>query len=179
MSYFNACILITRNGLNSEQMADKASDMLAKFNINKKMEPYKIYIEADEIQQMAKHHEIDPVNLLALAEKLEDWNGDKGNVDESGLYGISTKNPEGHIDGWSVFTEVKPEDRGRLLFGESSEEKNCAAIVTPDGKWDMGPWFYFSPNAEQKKELEAWNRKLIAFLDEHKNSAIFLAECHI
>ena len=179
MSNFNACVLVTRNGSKPEQLADKASKVLAKFDINSEMKPYKSYVSADEIQRMAHHYGIDPVNLSALAEKFEGWNGDKGGVDENGFYGISTKNPEGHIDGWSVFTEVKPEDRGRLLFGQDGEEKTVKAVVTPDGKWIDGPWVYGSPNVEQEKELEAWDNKLTTLLDEHKDSVAFLAECHI
>jgi len=179
MSHFNACVLVTRNGSSPEQMADKASEMLAGFDINLEMKPYKTYVGADEIQRMANHFGIDPTNLSALAEKFEDWNGDKGGVDEKGFYGVSTKNPGGHIDDWSVFTEVKPEDHGRLLFGRGGEEKTVKAIVTSDGKWIDGPWVYGAPNAEQVKELEAWDNKLTTLLDEHKDSAAFLADCHI
>ncbi len=179
MSTFNTCILITRNGSSPEQMADKASTVLAKFDINKEMKPYKSYVSADEIQRMAKHYGIDPANLSELAEKFEEWNGDKGGVDEKGFYGIFTKNPEGHIDGWSVFTEVKPEDRGRLLFGQGGEDKTVKACVTPDGKWVDGPWVYGAPNAEQEKELEAWDKKLATLLDEYKDAVAFLADCHI
>ena len=73
MSKFNACILVTRNGSNPEQMMQKASDMLANFDINKETKPYKYYVEADDIQRMAKHYGIDPTNLPILAEKLEEW----------------------------------------------------------------------------------------------------------
>lgn len=183
MSHFNACVLVKKGESNPEQMVKKANDMLANFDINKEVEPHKYYVEIEEIQRMAKSYGIDtknlPANLPALAEKLEDWNGDKGGVDESGLYGFSTENPDGHIDAWFVFVEVKPEDRGRLLFCEGGEKKNCAAIVTPDGKWYMGPWIYGSPNAEWEKELEAWNKKLITLLDKHKDVTAFLADCHI
>ena len=94
MSHFNVCVLVTRNGSSPEQMVDKASEALAKFDINMEVKPYKTYINADEIQRMIKHYGIDSVNLSALAEKLESWNGDKGGVDENGFYGISTKNPD-------------------------------------------------------------------------------------
>jgi len=160
-------------------MAQKASDVLANFDINKEMKPYKYYVEADEIQRMAGHYGIDPTNLSGLAEKLEDWNGDKGGVDESGFYGISTKNPDGHIDAWSVFAEVKPEDCERLLFGQGGEEKTVKVVVTPDGKWIDGPWVYGSPNAEQEKELDEWEKKVSSVLQEHSNAAAFIADCHI
>ena len=50
MSHFNACVLVTRNGSGPEQMADKASEVLAKFNINMEMEPYK-YIHRNSDNQ--------------------------------------------------------------------------------------------------------------------------------
>ena len=178
MSYFNVCVLLPRNGSTPKQMEDKASDMLAKFDINKEVEPYKTYVEAKEIQRMAEHFGIDSTNLSALAEKYVEWNGEKGGVDENGLYVISTKNPEGYVDSWSVFTEVKPEDRGRLLFGQDGEVKVVRALVTPDGKWIDGPWVYCAPNAEQEKEFEEWFKKLAALLEENKNTVAFLADCH-
>ena len=178
MSHFNVCILVKRDGSTPEQLKRKANAMLADFDINKMLEPYKFYVENDEIQRMAGHFGIDPTNLPALAEKFEEWNGDKGGVDEAGFYGISTKNPNGHIDAGSVFAEVKPENRGHLLYG-GGDEKSCAAIVTPNGTWEMGPWIYGSPNAEQEKELEVWEKKIARLLDEHTDAAAFLADCHI
>ena len=179
MSHFNVCVLVKRNGSSLEQMVHKASNMLAKFNIDKEMEPYKYYVKEDRINEMAEHYGIDPTNLSALAEKLESWDGDKGGVDEGGLYGISTKNPEGHTNDWSVFDEVKPEDRKRLLLGERGEEKIVRAIVTPDGEWIDGPWVYGSPDADQEKELEAWEKKVTTLLDENAGSVALLADCHI
>ncbi|HWQ99768.1 MAG TPA: hypothetical protein VN397_02890 [Candidatus Methylomirabilis sp.] len=179
MSHFNVCVLVKRNGANPDQMAQKASDMLANFDINKEVEPYKHSLEEDHIQRMAEYYGIDPANLSALAEKLEDWNGDRGGVDVTGLYGTSTKNPVGHTDYWTILAEIKPEDRGRLLFGQGGEEKIVRAVVTPDGEWIDGPWVYGSPHAEQNKELEAWVMKLTALLDDHKDTVAFLADCHI
>ena len=179
MSVFNLCILITRKGASLEQMVEEASIVLAKFDINKEMNPYKSYVSADEIQRMAEFYGIDPANLSELAEKFEGWNGDKGGVDEEGFYGVSTKNPEGHIDEWSGFIEVKPEDRGRLLFGQGGEMRSVRALVTPDGQWVDGPWVYLYPDAEQEKELEKWDKQVTMLLEEHKDALVLLAECRI
>jgi hypothetical protein len=179
MSHFNACVFVTRNGSSLEQMADRADNILAKFDINKEMKPYKTYISAEEIQEMAEHYKINPANLPALSEKLKNWTGDKGGVDEKGFYGISTKNPEGHIDHWSIFGEVKPEDRGRFLFGQGGEGKIVKAVVTPDGKWLDGPWIYGSPDADQEKELKEWNQRVSSLLSEYPDAVSFLANCHI
>jgi hypothetical protein len=179
MSHFNACVLIKRDGLSLDQMGQRASDMLANFDINKEMPPYKYYVKADEIQSMAKSYKIDSTNFSALAEKLEDWNGDKGGVDENGLYGISTNNPDGHIDYWEVFTEVKPEDWERLLFGRDGEERVARVVVTPAGEWIDGPYVYAHSSIVEDKEIKEWSDKIATLLDEHRDAAAFLAECHI
>lgn len=179
MSHFNVCILVTRDGSTPEQMEQKAEDTLENFNVNKEVEPYKYYIGPDKIQMMANHYKIDSANLVALAEKLDDWHGDKGGVDEAGFYGISITNPDGHIDYGSVFTEVKLEDRGRLLFGEGGVEKVVKAVITADGKWVNGPWIYAASDAESDKEFEAWITQVTQLLDEDKNAIAFLADCHI
>jgi hypothetical protein len=157
----------------------KANTMLAAFSINKTVNPYKRYVNKDEIGQMAESYKINPKNLSALSERMKDWNGDSGGVDENGLYGISTKNPDGKIDAFEIFAEVRPGDRGKLLFGEG-DEKVCHAIVTPDGTWNSeGPWVYGSPNADQEKELTVWIKKMSVILDKYKDAAAFVADCHI
>ena len=73
---------------------------------------------------------------------------------------------------------MQPEKQSELLFGEG-EEKICHAIVTPDGKWIDGPWIYGSTkNSEQQQELEAWLTRFTEILEQNKDAALFLAECH-
>lgn len=178
MSHFNVCVLLVNKGASVEDMAQEASDKLLKFDVNKEMEPYKMYIEADDIHHMADYFGIDPTNLHALAEKLEDWNGNKGGVDEGGFYGISTYNLDGRTDYWSVIAEVKAEDRGRLLFGEGGEFKVVKAVVTPEGKWINGPLSY-GYSREQDKEFEDWGKEVTSVLEEYKDAIAFLVDCHI
>ena len=161
-------------------MVEKANNMLANFDINKEAEPYKYYIDAETIQKLSRHYKIDPTNFSLLAEKLEDWNSDKGGVDEKGLFGISTKNPNGHIDYWSISDEkVEPEDREKFLSSPNAAEMAPRVLVTPDGKWVEGPWIYGAPNEEQDKELREFDKKATTFLSENKDTVIFFADCHI
>ncbi len=200
MARFNVCVLINRDGSNLEQMAQKASDVLANFDINKEVEPYKCYLEPDEIRRIAECYGIDPENLSRIAEKLEEWKRDRGGVDDSGAYGISTKNPDGHIDDWSIVAEIKPDDHRRILFGYDGgyDRKGCKAIVTPEGKWIDGPWIEIFPSSrgrgnlteeqkeqvkrlyeKQQKQLEEWDAKIATVIDQYKDAAAFLAVCHL
>ena len=114
-----------------------------------------------------------------LAEIARQWkSNDTFGVDEGGLYGISTENPDRWIDEWEILTEVKSEKQRELLFGEG-EEKICRAIVTPDGQWIDGPYIFGSVKSpEQQQELEAWLKKFAEVLEQNKDAALFLAECH-
>ncbi len=179
MSHFNVCVLVKPDGSDLRRLEHKAETMLANFDINKEVDPYKKYVDKDDIRQMAKSYKIGLNDFSTLAEKLKEWSGDTGGVDEGGLYGISTKNPNGHIDAWGISTQIKPEDRGALLFGEG-DEKICHAVVTPDGIWHSeSPWVYGSPNADEEKELAIWTKKMSTLLNEYKDAVAFLADCHI
>ncbi|MFA6495396.1 MAG: hypothetical protein WC246_02760 [Candidatus Paceibacterota bacterium] len=181
MSYFNVCVFVDRDESDFEQMAQRASETIANFDINKNVEPYRYYVTADQISRMAQWYGVDATNIPVLAEKLEEWDGDKGGVDEIGLYGISVKNPVGHTDHWSAPEQIKFEDRERCILsqGEGGKERIIKAVVTPDGEWIDGPWVYGVSNVEQDEELEAWNKKRAALFVEYKNATAFLLECHV
>lgn len=181
MSHFNVCVFVENDGSGLKELAEKVDKIVENFDINKRVEPYKYYIKDEQIQQMAKNYKLDPTNLLTLSEKLEDWNGDKGGVDEIGFYGISTNNPVGHTDYWSMPIEIQPKDYERFLLGQDGDGKIIKAIVTLHDAWIDGPWIYGTPTAEQERERELWEKKIRAILDEYKGKNIiaFLIDCHV
>lgn len=179
MSHFSACVLVKKNGSSPERMAEEADALLSRFDINKETAPYKRRLEEEEIRRIAEHYGIDPADPREIAAKLESWNGDKGGVDEQGVYELSTKNPDGHIDSWSIAAEIGPEECERLLTGQSGEEESIKVVVTPDGRWLDGPWVYGKPNEEQAAALKEWDKKITSVLQENPDAAFFIADCHI
>ncbi|MBW4622866.1 MAG: hypothetical protein KME17_26340 [Cyanosarcina radialis HA8281-LM2] len=82
-------------------------------------------------------------NLEVLAQHLDEWfNCDEAGVDEEGLYGISTNNPQGWWDSWVIENWIDSlEDKSVFSIGEFIElidedpEISPMVVVEPDGKW--------------------------------------------
>lgn len=177
MAHFNVCILVKKTGNETdEQMLEQATDAVMKFNSDLEVPQYKWYIDAEEIERMSGYYNTD--KLDELAEKLEDWNGNKGFVDEGGLYALSTNNPDGHFDYGDILGQVSKEDWHRI-FLEGNDEKVCNAVVTPDGSWISGPWVYSDSNPESKKKLDDWVEKISDIFRKNEDAVAFLADCHM
>lgn len=180
MSHFTTCAMVPMD-LDQEpqvfldSLDSVINEIFKKFDINFKIEPYKFYVDIETIERMARRYKIDKENFKELAEKMEDWDGNKGGVDDSGLYAISTTNPNGHIDAWEV-SEVVP-DVNDLL-----KEKFVAhAIVSPDGDWIASDTWFYSVGDSNQKEFDEWNEKFAALLRKYqKDGAVcVLVGCHI
>lgn len=137
-------------------IGDDIEKQLAPYDENLRAEPYKVYMDSDELARMADHYELLPkprkINFdeeeagpksiaemvqattekMRLAEKgisseeveekkkpvwpenpspqlvqnildkMDDWHGNKGGVDEKGIYYLSTYNPKSRWDWYSV-----------------------------------------------------------------------------
>ncbi|MCA9363767.1 hypothetical protein KC727_00925 [Candidatus Kaiserbacteria bacterium] len=176
MSHFNVCILVNReNDESDHQLADKAADVMTKFDLNRDVPEYKRRFDADEVERISKHYKT--TDLQELATKLEDWNGDAGGVDEEGLYALSTQNPDGHFD-YGNLVDLIPRNRWEHMFLSGIEEKVCRAVVTPDGEWVDGPWLYSTSDPESQRKADEWERKVQELFLEHDNAAAFLADLH-
>lgn len=106
MSRFNICVLIphlpeqpheTEEDIRIE-CEKQINERLEKFNVNHPVTPYKRRLTQEEINQMSHHYTLTPSHLQELAEKISDWCGGEGGVDEQGLYQRTTQNPESHLD---------------------------------------------------------------------------------
>ncbi|MEI7741284.1 MAG: hypothetical protein WCJ29_02155 [bacterium] len=179
MSHYNAVVLVERGERGLEQIESETVEMLEKFNINTEVPPYKTYISPEQIKSMAEYTELDPSDLKPLAAYMKTWDGTEGGVDEGGLFNISTQNPEGHFDYCVMLGEARPENYGVQLFGEGNQERIVLAVFTPDGKWIQGPMFYGAGTEEDNRELDAWIEKVKKILEENKDKAVLVFDCHI
>ena len=101
---------------------------------------------------MAEHYKIPATDLQKLAEKMPDWRGVPGGVDELGLFAISTSNPDGKWDWYEIGGRWDGFIKGRkrpstdtirnniirastLLKSQNFAKRIPAGIVTPTGQW--------------------------------------------
>lgn len=84
-------------------LAEKIEKPFSRFDFEQEIKEYKYYLSKEEVKEIAVHYGIDISDTKAIAEKINDWNSDKGGFDEGGIYALSTINREGKFDGWEAF----------------------------------------------------------------------------
>jgi hypothetical protein len=89
-------------------------EQLAPFDENLTTAPRREHLDTEDIARMAEHYNLDPGDLTAFAEQMEDWNGCPGGVDDRGLYAIASSNENARWDWyeiggrWSGLLKLKP-----------------------------------------------------------------------
>lgn len=177
MAHFNVCILVKKDGNETDdELLNKAVASVDKFNTELEVPEYKRYLDEEEVKRMSESYKT--TKLEELAEKLEDWDGEKGFVENGKIYSLSTRNPDGHFDYGNILGIVPPEDREKA-FLEGGETNICNAVVTLEGVWIRGPWVYSDKDEESKKLLDEWRGKIRTIFEQSKEAVSFIADCHI
>ena len=173
--YFNVCILVNQtNNETDHQCADKASEVILKFDHNLETAPYKRYLDAEEVASMSKHYQT--AEPQELAAKLEDWDGEPGGVDDQGLYVLSTQNPEGKFDRGDLI-DLIPRDQWEHVFLSGKDDLMSRAVITPDGKWH-DEWDLMKEGLEGEERLNEWERQVKILFETYTDATAFLASLH-
>lgn len=114
MSHFFTIVIVPGDIQNIDQ---KVEELLAPFDENLEIEPYKEYLNKDDIQTMASYYKTN--DLAELAAKMMGWDDSEGGVDEQGLYHILTRNPQKKWDWWSYGGRWNEEVKGTYTGDES------------------------------------------------------------
>jgi len=73
------------------------------YSENLEVDAYKIYPDEEDLKRMAENYQISVTDIATLCEKMEDWLGREGYIDEFGkLYYLSTYNPDSKWDWHSL-----------------------------------------------------------------------------
>lgn len=117
---------------------------LAPFDEMLAVSPYLEYLQPYDIERMASRYKLDQNDLSALAERMEEWTGQPGGVDERGLYFITTNNPLGRWDWYEIGGRWDGFLKGACRNVISTESLRKAPdlkdrlpyyVLTPDGRW--------------------------------------------
>lgn len=109
MSHY--CIVVIVDGETEPAYIEREVErLLAPFDENMEVAPYKEYMSDEDIARMVRHYTehpmaappVDPNDLTTLLPYMEDWNGSEGAIDGGGLYYLRTYNPQSKWDWWSV-----------------------------------------------------------------------------
>lgn len=165
-------IIVSRQDSGSGAAA-AAQDILQKYDHNLEVEPYKEYPEESYVRQLLKNYKAR--SLEDLVASGADWKGDEeGGIDKKGLYFITTKNPHGAYDYWTLLHEsilITPE-----IFTQT--EYKCGDIITPDGVLHKGPVLYSENHLAKRLKGAKWNRQLREFAQKYENMSLTIFDCH-
>jgi hypothetical protein len=163
----------------------KVESMMAPYDYDLEVEPYKEYLDKDDIESMVRHY--GTYDLVGLATHMKDWDDSPGGVDENGLYRLTTSNPKRKWDWWRiggrwdgmVSNQPRSSDGGYnwspiheqvngnvVLLKTIDHEINCHSLITPDGEWHEIQMVYQTgwkapfqaPHAELTEEQLAANQ---------------------
>ncbi len=131
------------------------SQLMRPYDLALEVAPYKKYIDAEGIARLAAAFNLPSAEPPVLLARLAEYDEEAG-VDENGLYVITTLNPDGHWDSWTLRNlqdDVSP-------VTALSMNIEAHAVITPDGQWhDFEPLWNSSEAQLAAKQKEA--RKLI------------------
>ena len=100
---------------------------LAPFDEALEVERYKVYLEEAEIKRMAGHYGLEKSDSPALIEKMPDWRGTKGGLDEIGLFSWTTANPQGTV---GLVRDRRPVERAGSAAETSSRRRRSSICPT-------------------------------------------------
>ena len=155
----------------SEKTLDKAEAILSKYDLNVEVPEYKSYFDDYSLELMRKHYNTS--NLNELAEKIMDWTGEPGGMDEKGLYNITRRNPNGHFDYWDLYG---PAALRSGLF--TTSEAYCEAIILDDGVWQASPNVTGRPSEEQNRIMDEWEAKLEQTINANQDKPAIIVRGH-
>lgn len=110
-----------------------------------------------------------------LAEKMVEWQGEPGFVDERGLFFATTRNPHGKWDWYAI--------GGRWEGVKPSPDDAPYAFVTPGRIWEAREWWNWdeanSIGRLEKVDLQTWKREWNQAMEEYGKTCVIVAvDCH-
>jgi hypothetical protein len=163
--------------LDNEQVKDTGEavdNLLAPYNENLEVGPYKTYLETDEAENGIKEYGSEQ----GLIDKMEDWMGRPGGKDEQGFYYMRTYNPRSKWDWYEVGGRYDGSIPGNVCpVKELPEDVKCFAIVTPDGEWhERGKLGWFGMVGNQN---DNWTHDMLMLLGKHTDCTAIGVDIHI
>lgn len=197
MSHFFTIVIVPAD-TKSEEIEAKVQDLLAPYDENLDVTPYKKYLDNEDISRMASFYESDDLSVLAA--RMEDWSGGEGGIDEQGLYELSTRNTQSKWDWWTiggrwngVIRDTPRSDEKGFNFAEEYRQLDenilpvwrvdhkihAHAVITPDGKWhEQGRMGWFAVVHDEKAE-EVWDAEVVKIIQDHRDCLLVGVDCHI
>lgn len=154
-----------------KEVVSAAEALLDTYSMNKMVPAYKEYPDTSYVRQLLKNYKVK--SLTELEASSVDWRqGEEGGIDEKGLYFMTTQNPQGTFDYWSLV------DGPFLVEAETLRRQGsyCTDVITPDGQLTKGPLVRSRWRRAQK--LQQWEKQLAVFEQQYSGMKVCIFDCH-
>jgi len=167
----HSLFLVTGKNINKQLMP---------FSCHYKIDPYKVFLDKNELNSMGEHFKIEFSDISHLAAKMQEWNGAEGHIEEGKIFYLSTENINGKLEWFQVggrfsgYLKIKEERSpgffGRLRGKRPTDSVNSALkseIVEgyiekelPAGILHNDQWIE-SPLTQDEKLISNWKKRFI------------------
>lgn len=204
MTHFTALVILPQDTTNIQ---DKVAELLNPYYSELEVEPYKEYLEREQLQAEMEHLSISKEDIDKLAVEYElsgenviedlakinlDWyEEDVAGIDEHGEYQITTYNPQSKWD-WYRFIEFEPRESEPPIYYPCRvadlPDIVPYAVITPDGKWyelgfDLGIQVFMRNHSIKCTNITEgeinWDLKLKQIIDFYSDFLAVALNCHI
>ena len=179
MSHFLTGVILPKE-VDEEDAEDAVERALAPYDENIEVAPYRTYIEGYGLERMRDHYKIE--TLAECAERVKDWSGRPGGIDEKGLYYLSRYNPASKWDWWEVggrWDGALCRKGTNITSVAKAKLEACFALVPPDGEWiERGEMGWWAIVANEKSEAE-WTEIVRDLAKRYADHLIVAVDCHI
>lgn len=164
----------------TDDIGAKVAELMAPYDENARVEPYKVRLDDADRASMADHYETGSADPAALLPHVEAWSGYEGGIDEDGLYYLSTYNPLSKWDWWQIGGRY----HGRLPndacpVAEIPPDYVTLAILTPDGAWhERGRLGWFGM-VHDEKEASRWEAERAELYSGYNRCIAVVVDYHI
>ncbi len=136
---YQAVALIPPDTLQADIVAT-VTRLMEPYDLAHEVAPYKDYIEAEGIARLASAFRLQAADPEALLARFADYDEEAG-IDENGLFVMTTLNPDGRWDGWTL----RSLQDSVIPVQDLPANTVAHAVVTPDGQWhDFMPGWNWS-----------------------------------
>ncbi len=182
----------------TQDVMQTVTEVLSHSDSNKEVEPHKVYVESEPLQMLAKSYGfIFSTDLPALAARMSETMATRYEIDEHGIFTVTTNNYQSCWDYWviggrwdGVIQGKSRNTKGLGNYGPEHEQLQyniCPVrelspdvlpevVVTPDGEWYEQEMRTIYPTPQ---EDGAWRKVMQPLLEQYQDCFAVGVDCHL
>lgn len=154
---YQAVVLIPSDTPSTDKIT-VVSRLMEPYDLAREVAPYKEHIDSEGIARLAAAFHLPSAEPEALVDRFAGY-GEEAGIDDTGLYVMTTLNPCGHWDSWTLWSL---QGIATPVLADSTSIE-IGAVITPDGEWHGFAPGWDSPEAQKAVQQRAARDLILSF----------------